>query len=185
MAVLTDFLIELLASLAGAFAGFSLALFGDRAAQRRRRAEEETKEQALLASARRAVLGSVVKNAGTAKRLKRRLDDPADPFLLGVVMETSVWEASHNEILTLSPSMDEQVGFARFFDEAARIEKLLGFHRDLRARGASEEVLTSTRARLGELADEIRLSGTVLITDFGEDVHRQLLGILDGSQRTP
>lgn len=147
---MTDFLVELLASLAGAFAGFSLALLGDRVARQRRRMDKETEQNALLASARRAVLGGVVKNVGTAKRLKRRVDDPADPLLLSVIMETSVWEAASSEILTLSPSIDEQIGFARFFDEAARIEKLLDFHRDLRANGGAEEFLTSTRTRLGE-----------------------------------
>lgn len=168
---------ESIANLVGAFAGFSLALLGERVARRRQESQKRSEERSLYESARRAVLGSIVKNVGVARRLQRRLSDASDPFLLGVSMELSVWEASHNEILTLSPSMDEQVGFARFFDDASRIDKLIEFHRKLRADGAAEEALASTRTRLEELAVELHFAGRLLATDFGEDVHRRLLGI--------
>ena len=41
------------------------------------------------------------------------------------------------------------------------------------------EILKDADQRLRDLSDDLKLSGVLMITDFGEAVHKQLLGLKD------
>jgi SAM-dependent MidA family methyltransferase len=78
------------------------------------------------------------------------------------------------------------VRFAQFFDAVRNLQSFFDFHRDLllSIAGAIDEsdpelaqILYDANQRLKELSDELRLTGVLLITDYGEPVHKRLLGL--------
>ncbi|HLE97822.1 MAG TPA: hypothetical protein VI997_10665 [Candidatus Thermoplasmatota archaeon] len=177
-----DLITELVASILGVFAGVLLALVVDHAGERRQGRVRAAEEARHLHDARVAILGSVVRNVSEAKRLKRLTASSEDPFLLGVAMETAVWDATRHDFLGRAPTIDERVTFTRFFDDATRIQRLVEFHRKLVAGGESrDEEGRRARAqvveRLQTAADDLQLGGNVVVTDYGEQVHKDMLGL--------
>lgn len=177
-----DLVTELVASILGVFVGVLLALLVDRTGERRAAARQTLVDERQLREARSAVLGSVVKNVSEAKRLKRLVTSDTDPLLLGVAFEMSVWDATRDGFLARAPTVEERVVFTRFFDEVSRTAALVSFHRALAtgASAASAEGLRGRqdlRERLATVADDLRLAGTVVVTDHGEDVHKDMLGL--------
>jgi len=86
--------------------------------------------------------------------------------------------------------IDERVRFAQFFDGVRNLQAFFDFHRDLQLSiaGAVDDhdpelasILSSADQRLRELADDQRFNGILLVTDFGEPVHKKLLGLKSGS----
>lgn len=185
MALLGDFLVELSASLIGAFVGVFLALVAERRTHRSR--EDLTRAQQLdeLARTRHAIVGSVVKNTAEARRLQRALAGEAQ--WIETALELSVWEAARDQLVRLAPGVDDRVLFARFFDRVRHLQDAVAFHRSLRVsrttsggRAADEEtaaLLREARSHLETIAEEVRVTGTVLVADFGEPVHKRMLGI--------
>ena len=82
--------------------------------------------------------------------------------------------------------IDERVRFAQFFDAVQKLQAFFDFHRELllSIAGAIDEsdpelaeILSDANQRLKEMSDELRLAGVLIVTDFGEPVHKRLLGL--------
>lgn len=185
MEFLSDFLVETASGLFGVFAGAALALWTDRRAREQRAVAEQVRLDEDLANSRKLVISSVVKNTSETKHLGRLLDDAADPFLFQVTFESAVWEATRAQFVRIA-SLDERVLLTRFFDQVRRLNGLIDFHRKVRAEleisnveldAGDHRLLDDLRARLREVANEIRLDGLVIVTDLGDAMHKRLLGI--------
>lgn len=183
---LADFTVEALAGVVGVFVGVWLALIVDRRRQEREetRADEARDEQ--FQRARHTVLGSVVKNTNEASRLRGRVDQRNPSELIHTELEVSVWSAVQAQFMDACHDIDERVRFAQFFDAVQNLQAFFDFHRSLllSIAGAIDEsdpelaqILSDANQRLREMSDELRLTGVLLITDFGEPVHKRLLGL--------
>ncbi|NIP17127.1 MAG: hypothetical protein GWM87_02410 [Xanthomonadales bacterium] len=179
------YLIDVSADLVGVFAGAALALWADRRARRHRAARERAQLEEELANSRKLVISSVVKNTSETKHLGRLLDGEEDPFLFRVTFESAVWEAARAQFVRIA-TVDERVLLTRFFDHVRRLSKLIDFHRKVRAEleispaaldAGDRKLLDDLRARLQEVANEIRIDGLVIVTDLGDAMHKRLLGI--------
>ncbi len=182
---LVDFWVETLAGVIGVFLGVWLALVTDRRRQSRLTAEREKERAEQFARARQTVLGSVVKNTGEATRLRMRIDQRGPMELIHTELEVSVWDAVQTQFMEACHDIDERVRFAQFFDGVRNLQKFFDFHRDLQLSiaGAIDEsdpelatILKNADQRLRELSDNLRLVGVLLVTDFGEPIHKKLLG---------
>lgn len=185
-ALLADFTVETLAGIIGVFVGVLLALVVDRhrRSQKDLQAEEERGEQ--FKRARHTVLGSVVKNTNEVSRLRGRINQRKPSELIHTELELSVWDAVRAQFMEACHDIDERVRFAQFFDAVRNLQSFFDFHRELQLSiaGAYDdkdpelaEILKDADQRLRELSDELRLAGVLMITDFGEPVHKQLLGL--------
>lgn len=187
MAVFLDFVEQTTAGVFGAFAGVFLALLADRYKQRREAARREQEQLQEYGRGRLAVLGSVVKNTAEARRISRVLDGPKGDPLLHSGLEVAVWEATRDQFIRLCASAEERGLFAQFFDAVRRLQRFLEYRRGLHTSlltmpgGGSaarlDELLNGIDRELHSLADDVRLSGTFLVTDFGLPVHKRMLGV--------
>jgi len=184
-----DFIVETLAGMVGVFVGVWLALVMDHRQQAREEAQKEKERTEQFARARHTVLGSVVKNTGEAGRLRVRVDDRKPSELIHTGLEVAVWDAVRTQFMEACHDIDERVRFAQFFDGVRNLQAFFDFHRDLQLSiaGAVDEhdpelaaILRSADQRLRDLADDQKFNGMLLITDFGEPVHKQLLGLKSG-----
>lgn len=183
--LLLDFSIEALAGIIGVFLGVWLALILERKRSQRAQALRETENREQHARARHTVLGSVVKNTHEAIRLRRRIDQRKAYELIHPRLEVSVWDAVQSQFMQACNSVDERVRFAQFFDGVRNLQAFFDFHRDLLLSKAGayqehdpelEEILTDADMHLRELTEDQRFNGVLLITDFGEPVHKKLMG---------
>jgi hypothetical protein len=183
---LVDFTVEALAGVVGVFVGVLLALIVDRRRQAavQLHAEQDRAEQ--FERARHTILGSVVKNVNEASRLRNRIDFRKASELIHTELEVSVWSAIQAQFMESCHEIDERVRFAQFFDAVQKLQAFFNFHRDLllSIAGAYDEsdpelaqILADANQRLKDLSDELRLSGVLIVTDFGEPVHKRLLGL--------
>jgi hypothetical protein len=183
---LTDFAVETVAGIIGVFVGVLLALIVDRRRQSQKEEQDELGREEQFKRARHTVLGSVVKNTNEASRLRGRIDQRKPSELIHTELELSVWSAVQAQFMESCHDIDERVRFAQFFDSARSLQSFFDFHRDLQLSiaGAFDEedpelaeILKDADQRLKELSDDLRLAGVLMITDFGEPVHKQLLGL--------
>jgi len=187
--LLSSFLVESIAGLVGVFAGAILALWADRRARAHRAADAEVELKADLAKSRKLVVSSVVKNTSEAKRLGSVLASGDDPYLFQVSFELAVWEATQAQFVRIA-SLDERVLLTRFFDQVRRLIGLIDFHRQVRAQleirqsgldTGDQELLNDLMKRLKSVADDIRLDGLVLVSDFGDPMHKRLIGVQEST----
>jgi hypothetical protein len=185
-AALVDFLVETLAGIVGVFVGVWLALVTDRRRQAREEAKRDQERQQQYARARHTVLGSVCKNANEASRLRTRVDNRKPYELIHTNLEVSVWEAVQVQFMEACHSIDERVRFAQFFDGVRNLQAFFDFHRNLQLSiaGAYDdddpelmEILRGADQHLRDLIEDQRFNGMLLITDYGEPVHKRLMGI--------
>lgn len=185
-AALVDFVVQTLAGVVGVFVGVWLALITDRHRQAREDEKKEKERGEQFARARHTVLGSVVKNTSEAVRLRGRVDQRKGSELIHTDLEVAVWDAVRSQFMDSCHDIDERVRFAQFFDGVRNLQAFFDFHRDLQLSiaGARDEddpelaaILKSADQRLRELSDDQRFTGVLLITDFGEPVHKKLLGL--------
>lgn len=183
---LIDFWVETLAGVIGVFVGVWLAMVAERRRQSGLAAERESERAQQFGRARQTVLGSVVKNTGEATRLRMRVDQRKSTELIHTELEVAVWDAVQAQFMEACHDVDERVRFAQFFDGVRNLQKFFDFHRDLQlsiagAVDASDPelsaILDDANQRLRELSDNQRLIGVLLITDFGEPIHKKLLGL--------
>lgn len=182
-----SFVVQTLSGIVAVFVGIWLALVVER-----RRREEDTAERdaALMAEFDRAVdtiLGSVVKNTAEAKRILRLVDNPKCPRLIQAGLDTSVWYASQAQFTSLCRNVDQRVMFAQFFDAVRRLQAFVEFRCHLevsittsRVDAADAEVReleVAVDRQLAALAEDLRFSGVLLVTDHGKPVHRRLMGL--------
>jgi hypothetical protein len=188
---LIDFLVQTLAGVIGVFVGVWLALITDRRRQANENSRQEEERALQLQRARHTVLGSVVKNASEASRLRTKIDRRKASELIHTELEVAVWNAVQTEFFQSCNDVDERVRFAQFFDGVRKLQAFFDFHRDLQLSiaGAIDDhdpelavILRNADQRLRELSEDQRLNGVMLITDFGEAIHRQLMGLKSGSQ---
>jgi hypothetical protein len=102
-----------------------------------------------------------------------------------MAFELAVWEATQIQFMRLA-LLDERVALSRFFDQVARLQRLIEFHRQLRVQlelrqsaldSGDRALLDQSARRLRVVSDEVRLDGLVVVTDLGEPLHKRLLGI--------
>lgn len=188
---LITFVIELGAGLVGVFAGAALALWVDRRARQQRAREEQARQEQDLANSRKLVISSVVKITSEAKRLGQFLDSEKDPYLFQLTLESAVWEATRSQFVRIA-SVDERVLLTRFFDHVRRLNGLIEFHRQVRADleirvsepdFGDRKLLEDLRARLINVANDIRIDGLVVVNDLGDAMHKRLLGITETSEK--
>lgn len=183
---LADFTVETLAGIIGVFVGVLLALLVDRHRQSQKEIQSEKEREEQFNRARHTVLGSVVKNTNEANRLRGLIDQRKPSELIHTELELSVWGAAQAQFMEACHDIDERVRFAQFFDAVRNLQSFFDFHRDLQLSiaGAIDdddpelaEILKDANQRLRDLSDELKLAGILMITDFGEAVHKQLLGL--------
>lgn len=185
MEFLANLMVDIIGGLVGVFVGAILALWTDRRARARQAAQAEAELQDDLAQSRKLVVSSVVKNTSEAKRLGAILASGEDPYLFQVSFELAVWEATQAQFVRIA-SLDERVLLTRFFDQVKRLLRLIEFHRGIRAQVELRQaaldagdlaLLDDVIKRLKAVADEIRLDGLVLVSDFGDPMHKRLIGV--------
>jgi hypothetical protein len=185
-AVIVEFLVQTLAGIVGVFVGVWLALILDRRRQAREETERESERQQHYARARHTVLGSVVKNANEASRLRGRVNRRKPSELIHTNLESSVWDAVRARFMESCHDIDERVRFAQFFDGVRNLQAFLDFHRDLQLSiaGAYDdqdpelaEIQRSADQHLRDMIDDQHFNGVLLITDFGKPVHKKLMGV--------
>jgi len=183
---LVEFAVNTLAGIVGVFVGVWLALISDRRREARTEAQREKERALQFQRARHTVLGSIVKNTGEATRLRRRIDERKASEIIHTNLEVSVWNAVQAQFMESCHDIDERVRFAQFFDGVRGLQAFFEFHRELQLSiaGAVEaddpeltDILRDADQHLRDLSDEQRLNGVMLITDFGEPVHKRLLGL--------
>jgi hypothetical protein len=182
-----SFAVQTLSGIVAVFVGIWLALVVER-----RRREEDTAERdaALMTEFDRAVdtiLGSVVKNTAEAKRILRLLDNPKCPRLIQAGLDTSVWYASHAQFTALCRNVDQRVMFAQFFDSVRRLHAAVDFRCQLEVSATAARLVpddpqlhalqAAVDRQLAALAEDLRFSGVLLVTDHGKPVHKRLMGI--------
>lgn len=184
--ILVEFWVETLAGIVGVFVGVWLALITERRRQSRQDARKERERQQQYARARHTVLGSVVKNSNEAGRLGIQFEKRQPFELIHTQLEVSVWEAVQTQFMQACHDIDERVRFAQFFDGVRNLQKFLDFHRGLQLSiaGAFDdddpelgEIMSGADQHLQDLVEDQRFNGVLLITDFGEPVHKKLMGI--------
>jgi hypothetical protein len=182
---LIDFAVEASAAVVGVFVGVWLALLTDRRRQAQVEIQRERERAQQFERARHTVLGSVVKNTSEAGRLHKSVDRRKASELIHTELEVAVWGAVQSQFMEACHDIDERVRFAQFFDGVRNLQAFFDFHRDLRLSmaGAGEDddpelasILRNADQRLRDLSDDQRLTGVLLITDFGEPVHKRMLG---------
>ena len=183
---LVELAVNTMGGIVGVFVGVWLALITDR---HRESGAKKHREQELFLEfmrARHTVLGSVVKNTSEASRLRKRIDSRKQTEIIHTDLEVSVWGAVQSQFMEACHDIDERVRFAQFFDGVRSLQAFFEFHRDLQLSiaGAVDNddpeltlILRDADQRLRDLSDEQRLNGVLLITDFGESVHKRLLGL--------
>lgn len=181
-----DFLVQTFAGMVGVFFGVWLALVVERRRDARIQLRLDRERSEQFSRARHTVLGSVVKNTGEAGRLRKRIDARKPSELIHTNLEIAVWDAVREQFMEACHDMDERVRFAQFFDGIRNLQAFFDFHRDLQLSiaGAVDDedpelakILRHADQRLRDLSDEQRLNGVMLVTDFGEAVHKRLLGL--------
>jgi hypothetical protein len=183
---LAEFSVETLAGIIGVFVGVWLALIVDRHRQSQKEIQSEKEREKQFQRARHTVLGSVVKNTNEVSRLRGMIDRRKPSELIHTELELSVWGAVQTQFMESCHDIDERVRFAQFFDAVRNLQSFFNFHRDLQLSIAGAvhdddpelaQILRHTDQRLRDLSDDLRLAGVMMITDFGEQVHKQLLGL--------
>jgi hypothetical protein len=189
--VLLDFLVQTLSGIVAVFLGVWLALITDRRRMARQEAARELERTQHGIRARHTVLGSVAKNTAEAKRLRSRLDRRKPCELIHTEFEVSVWDAVQAQFMQSCYSVDERVRFAQFFDGVRSLQRYFEFHRQLQlsiavAVDAQDPELAAVQLdadqRLRELSDDLRFNGVLLITDYGDPLHRKLVGLKTAEQ---
>jgi hypothetical protein len=187
---LAEFVVNTVAGIIGVFVGVWLALITERHRDSRVEAQREEQRTREFERARHTVLGSVVKNTSEARRLRSRVDERKPSEIIHTNLEVAVWNAVQTQFMDACHDIDERVRFAQFFDGVRALQAYFEFHRDLQLSiaGAAEDddpelaiILRDADQRLRDLSDEQRLNGVMLITDFGEPVHKRLLGLKSSS----
>jgi len=185
-ATMVEFWVQTVAGIVGVFVGVWLALVTDRRRQSREETKSDLERQQQYARARHTVLGSVIKNANEASRLGPRVDKRKPFELIHTRFEVSVWEAIQIQFMQACHDIDERVRFAQFFDGVRNLQAFFDFHRGLQLSiaGAFDdddpelaEILQGADQHLRDLLEDQRFNGVLLITDFGEPVHKKLMGI--------
>ena len=193
MDLVVNFLVETVAGLVGVFAGVVLALWIERRRRERQTAEEKASLREELAQSRKLVLSSVVKNTSEAKRLRGILSDGNDPYLLHLDFEMAVWDATNAQFVSIA-SLEERVALTRFFDQVRRLVRYASFLREVRAQAelsvtgldeGDRSLIAGIEEKLCLLADDIRIDGVVVVTDFGDAMHKRLLGMHSGGPPAP
>ncbi len=182
-----SFIVQTLSGVLAVFVGIWLALIFER----RRKHEDTVERDALqLAEYERvidSILGSVVKNTAEAKRILRLVGSTHCPRLLHADLETAVWYASHGHFTSLCRNVDQRVILSQFFDDVRRLSAFVDFRSDLQAQMTTQgrraddaevfELAKEVDKHLAALAEDLRFTGVMVITDHGKPVHKRLMGL--------
>lgn len=188
---LVEFSVNTIPEFVGVFVGVWLALIADRHRESRAEAQRHQERAEQFKRARHTVLGSVIKNTSEASRLRDRVDERKPVEIIHTDLEVAVWGAVQAQFMEACHDLDERVRFAQFFDGVRNLQAFFEFHRDLQLSiaGAVDDddpelamILSDADQRLRDLSDEQRLFGILLITDFGEPVHKKLLGLKSSTE---
>ena len=177
---------QALAGIVGVFVGVWLAL---RADKRKRELEEARRDEELAVHferATRSLLGSVIKNMAEARRICGLVDRRGVGRVVHEALEISVWDATQDQFIQLCECVDKRVLFAQFFNGVRHLQAFCEFHRNLQLTMAgaldpddAELAMIGRDAdmHLKDLTEELNFCGRLLIADYGQPVHRRLLGM--------
>ena len=181
-----EFAIQALAGIVCVFFGVWLALVAE---TRRRAAEQRRHEEELAVHFERAMqsmLGSVIKNMAEARRICGLVDRRGACAVIHEGLECSVWDATQDQFIQLCECVDKRVLFAQFFNGVRHLQAFCEFHRNLQLTMAgaldpndAELAMIGRDAdmHLKDLTEELNFCGRLLIADYGQPVHRRLLGM--------
>jgi hypothetical protein len=183
--MVVEFLVQALAGILGVFVGVWLALVNEKRSRMRDQRERDQQVAMQFDRAMQSMLGSVIKNMAEARRICG-LVDRRGRALIHEGLEMSVWDATQDQFIQLCDSVDKRVLFAQFFNDVRHLQAFCDFHRSLQL--VIAEAGTSLDAQLADigieadlhlkdLAEELMLCGRLLIADYGQPVHRRLLGM--------
>ena len=182
-----SFAISTLSGVVSVFVGIWLALIVERRRKTEDTAEREAAQMAEYERSLDSILGSVVKNTAEAKRILRLLASANRPLLLHADLQTAVWYASHGNFTSLCRNVDQRVILSQFFDDVRRLAAFLDFRTTLLAQRMTvgrraddaevDSLAEEVDKRLAAMAEDLRFTGVMVITDHGKPVHRRLMGI--------
>jgi hypothetical protein len=186
--MVVEFLVQALAGILGVFVGVWLALVNDKRSRVRDQRERDQQVAIQFDRAMQSMLGSVIKNMAEARRICG-LVDRRGRALIHEGLELSVWDATQDQFIQLCDSVDKRVLFAQFFNDVRHLQAFCDFHRSLQLEIAGCGELDPHLADIGieadlhlkDLAEELMLCGRLLIADYGQPVHRRLLGMKPAS----
>ena len=183
---LLEFAVDALAGIVGVFVGVWLALIAD---NKRRIRDERKRDEELAVHFERAMqsmLGSVIKNMAEARRICGLVDRRGTCAVIHEGLECSVWDATQDQFIQLCECVDKRVLFAQFFNGVRHLQAFCAFHRDLQLTMAGAldpedpelaKIGRDADMHLKDLAEELNFCGRLLIADYGQPVHRRLLGM--------
>lgn len=182
-----SFVVQTVSGILAVFVGIWLALIFERRRKSEDTSEREAMEAAEYARVTDSILGSVVKNTAEAKRILRMIGTPHCPRLLHADLETAVWYASHGHFTSLCRNVDQRVIFSQFFDDVRRLAAFVDFRSDLQAQMTTQgrraddadvfALAQEVDKQLAVLAEDLRFTGVMVITDHGKPVHKRLMGL--------
>ena len=185
--MLAEFIVQMLSGIVAVFVGIWLALIVERRRKAEDSEEREAQQRAEYERVIDSILGSVVKNTAEAKRIIRMLEHSHGHRLVHADLETAVWYASHGHFTSLCQDVDERVILSQFFDDVRRLAAFVDFRTDLQAQMTTQgrraddaevfELSKEVDAHLAALAEDLRFTGVMVITDHGKPVHKRLMGI--------
>lgn len=187
--MVVEFLVQAFAGIVGVFVGVWLALVNEKRMRVRDQNERDQQVATQFDRAMQSMLGSVIKNMAEARRICG-LVDRRGRALIHEGLETSVWDATQDQFIQLCDSVDKRVLFAQFFNDVRHLQGFCDFHRNLQLAiaeaGASldpqlADIGIEADLHLKDLAEELMLCGRLLIADYGQPVHRRLLGMKPAS----
>jgi hypothetical protein len=98
-----------------------------------------------------------------------------------------VWYASHGHFTALCTNVDERVILSQFFDDVRRLSAFIDFRANLQSQLATQHcdredgdvhaLAEEVDQHLAALAEDLRFTGVMVITDHGKPVHKRLMGI--------
>ena len=182
-----SFIVQTLSGIVAVFVGIWLALIFERRRKSEDTSEREAMESAEYERVTDSILGSVVKNTAEARRIARLIGTAHCPRLLHADLETAVWYASHGHFTSLCRNVDQRVIFSQFFDDVRRLASFVDFRSDLQAQMTTQgrraddadvfELAQEVDKHLAALAEDLRFTGVMVITDHGKPVHKRLMGL--------
>ena len=182
-----SFIVQTLSGVVAVFVGIWLALVVERRRKSEDTSEREAEQRAEYERVIDSILGSVVKNTAEAKRLLRLIGSAHCPRLLHADLETAVWYASHGHFTSLCRNVDQRVILSQFFDDVRRLSAFVDFRSDLQAQMTTQgrraddadvfQLAKEVDNHLAALAEDLRFTGVMVITDHGKPVHKRLMGL--------
>ena len=112
---LVEFSVNTIAGIVGVFVGVWLALVTDRRREAREESQRKQERAEQFKRARHTVLGSVVKNASEASRLRDRVDERKPIEIIHTNLEVAVWNAVRRRVMRKASTQEKSPLDSKFY----------------------------------------------------------------------